>query len=88
MLSGWLSSADNALFTRLLSKHLSNQKYRDLRKQYGNEAVGLVTGDIVEHSHAAIVIMTTEVYRNMLLEDGGEHIDRRRNVQRQSHCRI
>jgi len=53
-------------------KALSNQKYRDLRKQYGNDAVGLVTGDIVEHSRAAIVIMTTEVYRNMLLEDGGE----------------
>ena len=53
-------------------KALSNQKYRDLRKQYGNDAVGLVTGDIVEHSHAPIVIMTTEVYRNMLLEDGGE----------------
>src|SRR5262249_198165 len=53
-------------------KPLSNQKYRDLRKQYGNEAVGLVTGDIVERSHASIVIMTTEVYRNMLLEEGGE----------------
>jgi len=53
-------------------KALSNQKYRDLCKQYGNDAVGLVTGDIVEHSRAAIVIMTTEVYRNMLLEDGGE----------------
>jgi len=53
-------------------KALSNQKYRDLRKQYGNDAVGLVTGDIVEHSRASIVIMTTEVYRNMLLEDGGE----------------
>src|SRR5207302_752160 len=53
-------------------KALSNQKYRDLRKQYGNDAVGLVTGDIVEHSQASIVIMTTEVYRNMLLEDGGE----------------
>src|SRR5690349_844858 len=53
-------------------KALSNQKYRDLRKQYGTEAVGLVTGDIVEHSQASIVIMTTEVYRNMLLEEGGE----------------
>jgi ATP-dependent RNA helicase HelY len=53
-------------------KALSNQKYRDLRKQYGNDTVGLVTGDIVEHSRAPIVIMTTEVYRNMLLEEGGE----------------
>ncbi|GER87064.1 hypothetical protein KDW_12260 [Dictyobacter vulcani] len=53
-------------------KALSNQKYRDLREVYGTEAVGLVTGDIVEHSRASIVIMTTEVYRNMLLEKGGE----------------
>ena len=53
-------------------KALSNQKYRDLCQLYGSEAVGLVTGDIVEHSKASIVIMTTEVYRNMLLEEGGE----------------
>src|SRR5881296_2275918 len=53
-------------------KALSNQKYRDLREIYGFDSVGLVTGDIVEHSAASIVIMTTEVYRNMLLEEGGE----------------
>ncbi len=55
-------------------KALSNQKYRDLRALYGTDAVGLVTGDIVERSRASIVIMTTEVYRNMLLEDGGQHL--------------
>jgi len=53
-------------------KALSNQKYRDLRTMYGFDAVGLVTGDIVEHSTAPIVVMTTEVYRNMLLEEGGD----------------
>src|SRR6266566_8543154 len=53
-------------------KALSNQKFRDLRAVYGNDAVGLVTGDIVEHSRASIVVMTTEVYRNMLLEEGGD----------------
>src|SRR5215472_6121710 len=53
-------------------KALSNQKYRDLRAIYGFDAVGLVTGDIVEHSTAPIVVMTTEVYRNMLLEEGGD----------------
>jgi superfamily II RNA helicase len=53
-------------------KALSNQKYRDLREIYGMDAVGLVTGDIVERSRASIVIMTTEVYRNMLLEEGGD----------------
>ena len=57
-------------------KALSNQKYRDLRTIYGFDAVGLVTGDIVEHSTASIVIMTTEVYRNMLLEEGGDRFGR------------
>jgi len=53
-------------------KALSNQKYRDLRVLYGESAVGLVTGDIVERSSASIVVMTTEVYRNMLLEESGD----------------
>jgi len=53
-------------------KALSNQKFRDLRAIYGYDAVGLVTGDIVEHSRACIVIMTTELYRHMLLEDGSD----------------
>lgn len=57
-------------------KALSNQKYRDMRTLYGFDSVGLVTGDIVEHSHASIVIMTTEVYRNMLLEEGGDRLVR------------
>lgn len=69
----WLAQQRNqrVIYTTPL-KALSNQKYRDMRALYGDEAVGLVTGDIVEHSRASIVIMTTEVYRNMLLEDGGE----------------
>jgi len=61
-------------------KALSNQKYRDLRTIYGFDAVGLVTGDIVEHSAASIVIMTTEVYRNMLLEEGGDRFVRGENI--------
>src|SRR6059058_1028811 len=69
----WLAQLRNqrVIYTTPL-KALSNQKYRDLRDLYGFDAVGLVTGDIVEHSRASIVIMTTEVYRNMLLEEGGE----------------
>src|SRR5438552_10412214 len=61
-------------------KALSNQKYRDLRTIYGFDAVGLVTGDIVEHSTASIVIMTTEVYRNILLEEGGDRFGRGENI--------
>ncbi len=73
----WLAQQRNqrVIYTTPL-KALSNQKYRDLRDLYGQDAVGLVTGDIVEHSRASIVIMTTEVYRNMLLEDGGERLSR------------
>ncbi len=56
-------------------KALSNQKYRDLRVLYGENAVGLVTGDIVERSRASIVVMTTEVYRNMLLEESGDRTE-------------
>ncbi len=68
----WLAQqrGQRVIYTTPL-KALSNQKYRDLRDLYGDEAVGLVTGDIVERSRAPIVIMTTEVYRNMLLEEGG-----------------
>ena len=46
-------------------KALSNQKYHDFCKEYGQENVGLMTGDIVVNPHAKIVIMTTEIYRNM-----------------------
>ncbi len=69
----WCAQRSNqrVIYTTPL-KALSNQKYRDLRALYGFDAVGLVTGDIVEHSRASIVIMTTEVYRNMLLEEGGD----------------
>ena len=48
-------------------KALSNQKFRDLRALYGTEA-GLLTGDVSENREARIVVMTTEVLRNMLLQ--------------------
>lgn len=48
-------------------KALSNQKFRDLREQYG-DAVGLLTGDIIENPEGSILVMTTEVLRNMLLQ--------------------
>ena len=47
-------------------KALSNQKFSDLRAMYGEEKVGLLTGDISINRNAYIVVMTTEVYRNML----------------------
>ncbi|MEW2523982.1 DEAD/DEAH box helicase [Streptomyces sp. NPDC047071] len=47
-------------------KALSNQKYADLAKRYGAERVGLLTGDNSVNSEAPVVVMTTEVLRNML----------------------
>jgi ATP-dependent RNA helicase HelY len=49
-------------------KALSNQKFRDLRDQYGADKVGLLTGDIIENREGQIMVMTTEVLRNMLLQ--------------------
>ena len=47
-------------------KALSNQKFHDLVERYGPEDVGLLTGDNVVNGEAPIVVMTTEVLRNML----------------------
>lgn len=47
-------------------KALSNQKLRDFREQFGFDNVGLLTGDIAINRDAAVVVMTTEVFRNML----------------------
>ncbi|MBC3987397.1 DEAD/DEAH box helicase [Streptomyces sp. AC563] len=47
-------------------KALSNQKYSDLVERYGAEKVGLLTGDNSVNSEAPVVVMTTEVLRNML----------------------
>lgn len=46
-------------------KALSNEKFRDFCKTYGEENVGLLTGDTKINTNAPIIIMTTEVYRNM-----------------------
>ncbi len=47
-------------------KALSNQKYYDFGEKYGHEKVGLLTGDTSINRNAQIVVMTTEVFRNML----------------------
>jgi len=48
-------------------KALSNQKYGELAATYGASHVGLLTGDTTLHPRAPVVVMTTEVLRNMLL---------------------
>ncbi len=59
-------------------KALSNQKYHDLVRTYGSARVGLLTGDNVINGDAAVVVMTTEVLRNMLY--AGKELDRLRAV--------
>jgi len=56
-------------------KSLSNQKFHDLKKIYGDR-VGIMTGDIKFCPQADIVIMTTEILRNLLYKQGTltEHI--------------
>lgn len=48
-------------------KALSNQKFKEFKKSFGEEMVGLLTGDITINHNAQIIIMTTEIYRNMLV---------------------
>jgi ATP-dependent RNA helicase HelY len=47
-------------------KALSNQKFAEFVQRYGAESVGLLTGDTSINSEASIVVMTTEVLRNMI----------------------
>lgn len=50
-------------------KALSNQKFRDFQERFGSpEIAGLITGDMVINGGAPIVVMTTEIFRNMLYE--------------------
>jgi superfamily II RNA helicase len=48
-------------------KALSNQKYREFTEEYGLDYVGILTGDVQINATAPLVIMTTEIYRNMLV---------------------
>jgi superfamily II RNA helicase len=47
-------------------KALSNQKLRDFRDRFGADQVGLLTGDLSINRDAPILVMTTEIFRNML----------------------
>jgi len=60
-----LASGRKCFYTTPI-KALSNQKYHDLVARYGAEKVGLLTGDNAVNGEAPIVVMTTEVLRNML----------------------
>jgi ATP-dependent RNA helicase HelY len=56
-------------------KALSNQKFAELVSRYGPERVGLLTGDTNTNSDAQIVVMTTEVLRNMIYANSDSLIE-------------
>ncbi len=61
----------NRCFYTTPIKALSNQKYQELVEVYGESEVGLLTGDSSINSGARIVVMTTEVLRNMIYAEKG-----------------
>ena len=61
-----LCARGKAFYTTPL-KALSNQKYGELVAAYGEDHIGLLTGDTTVRPRAPVVVMTTEVLRNMLL---------------------
>ncbi len=63
-----LEPGDKAFYTTPM-KALSNQKFRELQEVYGESEVGLLTGDTNINGNARVVVMTTEVLRNMLYAD-------------------
>lgn len=56
----------NSVYYTTPIKALSNQKYNEMCATFGSENVGLITGDVVINRVAPVIIMTTEVLRNML----------------------
>ena len=63
-----LASGGKCFYTTPI-KALSNQKHHDFVARYGKEQIGLLTGDVSVNADAPVVVMTTEVLRNMLYAD-------------------
>jgi ATP-dependent RNA helicase HelY len=63
-----LAAGGKCFYTTPL-KALSNQKHTDLTVRYGRDRIGLLTGDMSVNANAPVVVMTTEVLRNMLYAD-------------------
>src|SRR3954452_6238691 len=60
-----LAAGQRAFYTAPI-KALSNQKFADLTRVHGADKVGLLTGDNAINGEAPVVVMTTEVLRNMI----------------------
>jgi len=66
-------------------KALSNQKYQELSYKYGDDKIGLLTGDTSINSEAQIVVMTTEVLRNMIYSNSSTISDLKYVVMDEVH---
>ncbi|MCE7480649.1 DEAD/DEAH box helicase [Microbacterium profundi] len=75
---------DKAFYTTPM-KALSNQKFRELVEVYGADQVGLLTGDTNINGNARIVVMTTEVLRNMIYADSAALADLRYVIMDEVH---
>ncbi len=58
-------SGHKAFYTAPL-KALINQKYLEFSQEFGEKQIGIITGDMSSNRDAQIIVMTTEIYRNML----------------------
>jgi len=65
-ISKFLAAKRRVIYTAPI-KALSNQKYKDFIADYGKDNVGIMTGDVVINPDAPLLVMTTEIYRNILL---------------------
>src|SRR2546430_9145637 len=63
-----LREGQKVIYTTPL-KALSNQKFHDFVREYGESMVGLVTGENTINDEAPVVVMTTEILRNLIYED-------------------
>src|ERR1044072_9299948 len=70
-----LAAGKRAWYTTPL-KALTNSKYAEFSEEFGAENVGILTGDRKENSPAALIVGTTEIYRNQLFDAlrGGEQV--------------
>ena len=63
-----IGRGDRIIYTAPI-KALSNQKYKEFKALYGEDRVGIITGDVVINSEADVTLMTTEIFRNILQQD-------------------
>lgn len=71
-----IEADETVIYTSPL-KALSNTKFTEFSKIFGAEKVGILTGDRRDNPHAPLLIMTTEILRNLLYDAAGGEIDLR-----------